>query len=104
MPEPKKVARRIPKFETEAQERAFWASADSTEYVNWRQARQVKLTRLRPTTRVISMRLPETMIERLKVLANKRDVTYQSLLKMYVAENLEAELRAASRGRRGAVD
>jgi predicted DNA binding CopG/RHH family protein len=64
--------------------------------VNWRQARKVKLTNLRPTTRVISIRLPETMIERLKVLANKRDVPYQSLLKMYVAEKLEEELRAAA--------
>jgi predicted DNA binding CopG/RHH family protein len=86
----------MPKFETEDQEREFWASADSTEYVNWRQARAVKLTNLRPTTRVISIRLPVTMIERLKILANKRDVPYQSLLKMYVAEKLEEELRAAA--------
>ena len=96
MPKPKKAMRKIPKFETEDQEREFWASADSTEYVNWRQAKRAKLTRLRPTTRVISIRLPETMIERLKVLANKRDVPYQSLLKMYVAEKLEEELRTAA--------
>jgi predicted DNA binding CopG/RHH family protein len=88
--------RKIPKFKTEDQEREFWAAADSTEYVNWRQARPVKLANLRPTTRVISIRLPETMIERLKVLANKRDVPYQSLLKMYVAEKLEEELRASA--------
>ncbi|MCC7361172.1 MAG: BrnA antitoxin family protein [Anaerolineales bacterium] len=96
MPKPKKVARKIPKFETEDQEREFWAKADSTEYVNWGQARQVQLTSLRPTTRVISIRLPETMLERLKLLANKRDVPYQSLLKTYVAEKLEEELRAAA--------
>lgn len=96
MPKPKKAKRRIPKFETEDQEREFWAKADATEYVNWRQAQPVKLTRLRPTTRVISIRLPETMLERLKVLANKRDVPYQSLLKMYVAEKLEEELRTAA--------
>ncbi len=96
MPTSKKVMRKIPKFKTEDQEREFWASADSTEYVNWRQARGMKLTNLRPTTRVISIRLPETMIERLKILANKRDVPYQSLLKMYVAEKLEEELRATA--------
>jgi predicted DNA binding CopG/RHH family protein len=56
----------------------------------------VKLPNLRPTTRVISIRLPEIMIERLKILANKRDVPYQSLLKMYLAEKLEEELRSAA--------
>jgi predicted DNA binding CopG/RHH family protein len=96
VPKAKKAIRKIPKFETEEQEREFWAKADSTEYVDWRQARRVRLPKLRPTTRVISIRLPETMIERLKVLANKRDVPYQSLLKMYVAEKLEEELRTAA--------
>jgi predicted DNA binding CopG/RHH family protein len=96
MPKAKKVVRKLPKFESEDQERQFWATHDSTEYVNWRQGQRVKLPNLRPTTRVISIRLPETMIESLKVLANKRDVPYQSLLKMYVAEKLEEELRAAA--------
>jgi len=71
------------------------ASHDSTEFVNWRQAERVKLPNLRPTTRTISIRLPEAMIERLKVLANKRDIPYQSLLKMFVADKIEEELRAA---------
>ena len=96
MPKAKKIVRKLPKFESEEQERQFWASHDSTEYLNWRQGRRVKLPNLRPTTRVISIRLPETMIESLKVLANKRDVPYQSLLKMYVAEKLEEELRATA--------
>lgn len=95
MPKPKKVMRTMPSFKSEDQERQFWATHDSTEYVNWRQASRVRLPELKPSTRVISIRLPETMIERLKVLANKRDVPYQSLLKMYVAEKLEEELRAA---------
>jgi len=95
MPKAKKTARKPPKFETEDQERQFWAKHDSSEYVNWRQARRVKLVNLRPTTRTISIRLPETMIESLKVFANKRDVPYQSLLKMYVAEKLDEERRAA---------
>lgn len=95
MPKPKKTRRKIPKFESEDQEREFWASHDSTDYLNWQQARRVKLSNLRPTTRTISIRLPEAMIERLKVLANKRDVPYQSLLKMFVADRIEEELRAA---------
>jgi len=93
MPKAKKAVRKVPKFETEDQERQFWTQHDSAEYINWRTAKRVTLAKLRPTTRTISIRLPETMIERLKVLANKRDVPYQSLLKMYVAEKLEEELR-----------
>jgi predicted DNA binding CopG/RHH family protein len=95
MPKPKKALKPIPAFETEAEERRFWATADATDYVDFRKARRVKLPNLRPTTRVISIRLPETMIEQLKVQANKRDVPYQSLLKMYVAEKLAEELRSA---------
>ncbi len=91
----KQRIRKIPKFESEVQERDFWASHDSTDFVDWRQAERVKLPNLRPTTRTISIRLPEPMIERLKVLANKRDVPYQSLLKMFVADRIEEELRSA---------
>ena len=93
MPKPKKSNPKIPKFQNETQEREFWATHDSADLIDWSQAKRVKLPNLRPTTRTISIRLPETMIERLKVLANKRDVPYQSLLKMYVAERIEEELR-----------
>ena len=86
-------AKRIPAFDSEEQERKFWAEHDSSDYVDWKKAERVRLSSLRPSTRTISIRLPETMIERLKVLANKRDVPYQSLLKMYVAERIEEELR-----------
>lgn len=96
MPKPKKTIRKIPEFKSEDQERKVWAEHDSTELVDWRKAKPVKLVNLRPTTRTISIRLPETMIERLKILANKRDVPYQSLLKMYVAEKLEEELRTSA--------
>ena len=88
-----KNKRVIRKFTSEDEERDFWSSHDSTEYVDWRKAERVKLPNLKPTTRTISIRLPEAMIERLKVLANKRDVPYQSLLKIYVAEKIEEELR-----------
>lgn len=90
-PRPRKIA----KFDKEDDERDFWASHDSTDYVNWGRAKLLKPSNLRPTTRTISIRLPESMIERLKILANKRDVPYQSLLKMYVADKIEEELRLA---------
>lgn len=95
MPKVKPRVRKVPKFRNEDEERDFWSSHDSTEFVDWRQAARVKLPNLRPTTRTISIRLPEAMIERLKVLANKRDIPYQSLLKMFVADKIEEELRAA---------
>jgi predicted DNA binding CopG/RHH family protein len=95
VPRAKKAMRKIPRFESEDQEREFWASHDSTEYINWQQAKPVRMSNLHPTTRTISIRLPESMIETLKVLANKRDVPYQSLLKMFVADRIEAEQRAA---------
>ena len=95
MPKVKRRIRKIPKFRDEEQERNFWASHDSTDYVDWRRSERVKLPNLRPTTRTISIRLPESMIEKLKVLANKRDIPYQSLLKMFVADKIEEELRSA---------
>jgi predicted DNA binding CopG/RHH family protein len=81
----------IPKFATEDQERKFWAAEDSTAYIDWRSAERKKLSRLKPSLRTISLRLPVSMIEDLKVLANRRDVPYQSLLKVFLAERLAAE-------------
>lgn len=86
--------RKLPKFTNEAAERRFWQKNDSTEYVDWSKARRATLPKLKPSTRTISLRLPESMIAELKVLANKRDVPYQSLLKMLLAERLEAEMRS----------
>ena len=94
MLKPKRKMRKIPAFKSEAQERAFWDSHDSSAFVDWRRAKRVRLPKLRPTTRVISIRLPESMIEQLKVMANQRDVPYQSLLKMFVADRLAEELRS----------
>jgi predicted DNA binding CopG/RHH family protein len=93
-PKAKSRTRKIPAFKDEDQERAFWAANDSADYIDWRRARPVNLPNLMPTTRSVSIRLPESMIERLKVLANKRAVPYQSLLKMFVADRLEKELRS----------
>ena len=85
--------KKIPKFSSEAEERKFWKEADSTEYVDWRKARRGVFANLKPSLRTISIRLPEAMIEELKVLANKRDVPYQSLLKVFLGEKIEEELR-----------
>ncbi|MCX5862293.1 MAG: BrnA antitoxin family protein [Deltaproteobacteria bacterium] len=89
----KKVIRRVPNFSSEDEERSFWAQNDSSEYVDWDKAIQVNVPNLKPSTRTISIRLPETLIENLKLLANKRDVHYQSLLKIFVAERVQEELR-----------
>ena len=85
----------IPEFGSEDEEREFWAANDSTEFIDWSSAGRRKFTNLRPTLRTISLRLPVSMIEDLKVLANKRDVPYQSLLKVFLAERLEKERRRA---------
>jgi len=85
----------VPEFKSEAEEFEFWsaagAGADSTEYVDWSQAKRTKFPNLKPSLRTISVRLPVAMIEDLKILANKRDVPYQSLLKVFLAERLEME-------------
>ncbi|HXM43311.1 MAG TPA: BrnA antitoxin family protein [Bryobacteraceae bacterium] len=81
----------IPEFKSEDGERKFWATADSTEYMDWSSAKRTKLIRLKPSLKTISLRLPVSMIEDLKVLANQRDVPYQSLLKVFLAERLTRE-------------
>ena len=84
--------KKIPKFRTESQERNFWAKADSTQYIDWKKARPVQFPNLKPSLKTISLRLPKLMIEELKLMANKRDVPYQSLLKLFLAERIEYEL------------
>jgi predicted DNA binding CopG/RHH family protein len=83
----------IPKFDSEDEERDFWAEHDSTEHIDWSQAKLASFSRLKPSTRTISLRLPEPLLENLKMLANKRDVPYQSLLKIFLAERIEEEFR-----------
>ena len=90
----KPAKKRLPKFKSEDAERAFWATHDSTDYVSWENGRRLTLPRLKPSLRTISLRLPQAMIEELKVLANKRDVPYQSLLKVFLAERIDQELRS----------
>jgi predicted DNA binding CopG/RHH family protein len=87
------MKRRIPNFKSEDEEREFWATRDSTQYLEWSKGRRVVLSNLKPSVKTISLRLPESMIEELKLLANKRDIPYQSLLKVFLAERIEKELR-----------
>lgn len=87
----KEQAVALPPFQSEADERAFWQEHDTADYVDWSQAERVRLPNLKPSTATISLRLPEGMLEELKVLANQRDVPYQSLLKVFLAERLAAE-------------
>jgi len=85
------MKKKIPKFKNEIEERLFWQQHDSSEYVDWSDAEEVDLPKLKPSTRTISIRLPESMIEELKILANKRDVPYQSLLKIFLSERIASE-------------
>ncbi|HEV8712294.1 MAG TPA: BrnA antitoxin family protein [Candidatus Binatia bacterium] len=81
----------LPKFKTEAEERAFWETHDSTEYMDWSQAHRVRFPNLKPSTQAISLRLPVSLLEQIKVEANRRDVPYQSLIKVWLAEKAEQE-------------
>jgi len=89
--------KKLPDFKTEDQERHFWSNADSTEYLDWESGKRKKLVNLKPSLRTISIRLPVSMIEDLKILANRRDVPYQSLLKVFLAERLAHERQSLSR-------
>ena len=81
-----KKLKSIPKFRSESEERRFWEAHDSSDYLVWGRAESVRLPNLKPSTTSISLRLPVTLLERIKVAANKRDVPYQSLIKTWLAE------------------
>ncbi len=83
----------IPSFRSEQEERAFWETHDTTDYVDWSQGQIARFPNLKPTTKTISLRLPVPLLADLKALANKRDVPYQSLLKVFVAERVAVEQR-----------
>ena len=83
-----KPAKPIPTFANEAQERAYWESNDSSEHLDWSKAQKVMLPNLKPTTKTISLRLPQHLLDSLKVAANARDVPYQSLIKVWLQEKL----------------
>ena len=90
----RKKARKLPRFRVEDQEREFWAEHDVVDYFDWDRAVPGSFPALKRSTTTISIRLPEAMLEELKVLANERDVPYQSLLKMFLAERIAREREA----------
>jgi len=83
----------IPKFKNEDEEGEFWSAHDTTEYVDWSKAVHVKFPNLKPTTESVSIRFPKTMLSDIKILANKRDVPYQSLIKILLDEKLSEVLK-----------
>ncbi|MBI3351134.1 MAG: BrnA antitoxin family protein [Nitrospirae bacterium] len=85
--------KKIPKFKNEEEEREFWATHDSTEFLDWKKSKKVLLPNLKPSLKTISLRIPETLLEELKLLANKQDVPYQSLLKVFLSERVQKELK-----------
>ena len=92
----KRTLKPIPKFKTEAEEREFWEAHDSTQYVDWSKAKRTRFPNLKPSTRAISLRLPLSLLEQIKVEANRRDVPYQSLIKVWLAEKTEQVPLAAN--------
>jgi len=86
------MKRKIPKFESEDQEREFWSNQDSADYIEWGKAKRLSFPNLKPSTKTISIRLPESMLDDLKMLANKKDIPYQSLLKVFLAERIKEEI------------
>jgi len=99
MPKSRGPLKPIPEFRSEAEEREFWETHDSTGYVDWSAAEPVVLPNLKPSTETISLRLPAPLLADLKVLANKRGVPYQSLLKVFLAERVAAEWRRPRQSR-----
>lgn len=88
-----KKLKKIPVFSSETEEREFWAVHDSSEYVDWEEAERTIFPNLKPSTKTISLRLPEHVLDEIKMLARKRDVPYQSLIKIFLKDKLNEELR-----------
>ena len=88
-----KKLKNIPKFKNEQEEREFWTNNDSTEFIDWKKSNLVSFPKLRPSTKTISLRLPEFLLNDIKVIAHKRDVPYQSLIKIILKERIDNELR-----------
>ena len=85
--------KKMPEFKTEAEEREFWETNDSLDYLDWSQAEPASFPKLKPSTKTISLRLPETLLNRIKIEANKRDMPYQSLIKAWLADEVNDNRR-----------
>jgi predicted DNA binding CopG/RHH family protein len=93
---PKSNTASVPTFENEDEERRFWATHDAADFFDWDRAAQPSFPNLKPSTESISLRLPVSMLDELKALANKRDVPYQSLMKIYLADQIRRDRKKAS--------
>ncbi|MFH1186590.1 MAG: BrnA antitoxin family protein [Candidatus Levyibacteriota bacterium] len=89
-----KKLKQIPNFNNEDEERKFWAKADSSEYFDWSKSEEMIFPNLKPSTESISLRLPSYLLARIKEIANKKDIPYQSLMKMFISERMNQELKA----------
>jgi predicted DNA binding CopG/RHH family protein len=87
-----KALKKIPEFKNEDEEREFWAKNDSSEYLDWGKSERMVFPNLKPSSKTISLRLPEYILDEIKMLARKRDVPYQSLIKVYLKERVDQEL------------
>jgi predicted DNA binding CopG/RHH family protein len=85
--------KKILKFKDEDKEREFWEASDSTEYIDWKKSEKVAFPKLKPSTKTISLHLPEFILDEIKIIANKRDVPYQSLIKMFLKNRIDQELK-----------
>jgi len=91
-----KKSKKVPKFKNEDEERKFWSTHDSTEYIDWSKAERAYFPNLHPSSRHISIRLPERLFEQLRNIAHQRDIPYQSLMKVYLAEKVKEELKTGA--------
>ena len=88
-----KKLKNIPRFKNEEEEREFWTKNDSSDFIDWNKSKLTTFPKLRPSTKTISLRLPEVLLNDIKVIAHKRDVPYQSLIKIILKERIDNELR-----------
>ena len=86
-----KKLKKIPEFKSKAEEKKFWRKNDTSDFVDWKKAERISFPNLKPSVRSISLRLPETMLNDLKVIANKKDIPYQSLMKIFISEKIKEE-------------
>lgn len=94
----RKQLRAVPEFRSEDEEREFWSTHSTADYVDWSRAQQARFPNLKPSTRAISLRLPQALLDEIKTEANRLDVPYQSLMKVWLAEKVQAERKPRRRG------
>ncbi len=92
-----KKSKIIPKFKNEDEERTFWSTHDMTDFIDYFQPVELDLSKLKPSTNSVTIRLPKSLLASLKTLANKKDVPYQSLMKVYLAEKVKEEFKSTSK-------